>query len=250
VNIATGDHGAMLEAEIEQLAERLAAIDNAEALSLEAVDGLFCALIASPESVPPSEYLPVIFGSEPEDSGAFADLEDANLVMSLLMRYWNSIIADLERESIHLPYIVKPGTDGIVGREWARGYLLGTRLAPEGWSDFWESEGDGQIMSIPLVAGELEPEWPKEPLTKEQSDELLQWMFAGAARAYRHFAEARHYFVDGITDENFEGEIDDEELDDEDYYPETYVRPEPKIGRNEPCPCGSGKKFKRCCGAG
>ncbi|MBK8477593.1 MAG: SEC-C domain-containing protein [Opitutaceae bacterium] len=23
----------------------------------------------------------------------------------------------------------------------------------------------------------------------------------------------------------------------------------PKVGRNEPCPCGSGKKFKRCCGA-
>ena len=24
----------------------------------------------------------------------------------------------------------------------------------------------------------------------------------------------------------------------------------PKVGRNAPCPCGSGKKFKRCCGAG
>lgn len=27
----------------------------------------------------------------------------------------------------------------------------------------------------------------------------------------------------------------------------TYVRTTPKIGRNEPCPCGSGKKFKKCC---
>ena len=27
------------------------------------------------------------------------------------------------------------------------------------------------------------------------------------------------------------------------------VRDEPKIGRNDPCPCGSGKKYKRCCGA-
>jgi len=26
-----------------------------------------------------------------------------------------------------------------------------------------------------------------------------------------------------------------------------YVRPEPKIGRNDPCPCGSGKKYKKCC---
>lgn len=25
------------------------------------------------------------------------------------------------------------------------------------------------------------------------------------------------------------------------------IRTEPKIGRNEPCPCGSGKKYKKCC---
>ncbi len=28
----------------------------------------------------------------------------------------------------------------------------------------------------------------------------------------------------------------------------TVVRSQPKIGRNEPCPCGSGKKYKKCCG--
>ncbi|OGS12083.1 MAG: hypothetical protein A2234_07245 [Elusimicrobia bacterium RIFOXYA2_FULL_58_8] len=30
---------------------------------------------------------------------------------------------------------------------------------------------------------------------------------------------------------------------------ETVRREEPKVGRNEPCPCGSGKKHKKCCGA-
>jgi SEC-C motif-containing protein len=29
----------------------------------------------------------------------------------------------------------------------------------------------------------------------------------------------------------------------------TYRRPEPKVGRNDPCPCGSGKKLKKCCNA-
>jgi preprotein translocase subunit SecA len=29
---------------------------------------------------------------------------------------------------------------------------------------------------------------------------------------------------------------------------ETYKRDQPKIGRNDPCPCGSGKKYKKCCG--
>jgi SEC-C motif-containing protein len=32
--------------------------------------------------------------------------------------------------------------------------------------------------------------------------------------------------------------------------PRTVVRESPKVGRNDPCPCGSGKKYKKCCGAG
>ncbi len=40
----------------------------------------------------------------------------------------------------------------------------------------------------------------------------------------------------------------------EEYYKEqkrsrTVVNKEEKIGRNDPCPCGSGKKYKKCCGA-
>lgn len=30
--------------------------------------------------------------------------------------------------------------------------------------------------------------------------------------------------------------------------PATFVREAPKVGRNDPCPCGSGKKYKKCCG--
>ena len=29
---------------------------------------------------------------------------------------------------------------------------------------------------------------------------------------------------------------------------ETFVREQPKVGRNDPCPCGSGKKYKQCHG--
>jgi len=30
---------------------------------------------------------------------------------------------------------------------------------------------------------------------------------------------------------------------------ETVVRDQPKVGRNDPCPCGSGRKYKQCHGA-
>jgi preprotein translocase subunit SecA len=31
--------------------------------------------------------------------------------------------------------------------------------------------------------------------------------------------------------------------------PSTFKRTTKKVGRNDPCPCGSGKKYKQCCGA-
>lgn len=49
---------------------------------------------------------------------------------------------------------------------------------------------------------------------------------------------------------------DDEDYEDDDYYyddfeiQQPFVREEPKVGRNDPCPCGSGKKYKKCCGKG
>ncbi|OGT91488.1 MAG: preprotein translocase subunit SecA [Gammaproteobacteria bacterium RIFOXYA12_FULL_61_12] len=44
----------------------------------------------------------------------------------------------------------------------------------------------------------------------------------------------------------FGGEVEQPEEEAEQHQP--FKRVEPKVGRNEPCPCGSGKKFKQCCG--
>ncbi len=67
--------------------------------------------------------------------------------------------------------------------------------------------------------------------------------------------------ADDLEDDEFE-EYDDEDEDDDDFglgdyldqppaVDEDVVRPivhgDPKVGRNDPCPCGSGKKFKKCC---
>jgi len=48
-----------------------------------------------------------------------------------------------------------------------------------------------------------------------------------------------------------EEEFDGDEFDDDEFYGEPLEpirREAPKVGRNEPCPCGSGKKHKKCCG--
>jgi uncharacterized protein len=226
------------ENELERLADRLEATADPEALTLEGVDGLFCALIASPRTVMPNEYLPVIFG--PEES-AFADVDDAQATMSLLMRYWNSIIADLERELIHLPFVFAAAAGELPGREWAEGFLAGTRLARDGWKELFDSEREGHLFMIPLMAGEVDPNWPTEPVTPELEEEVLHSMSVGFMRSYQHFAPARR--------QGAMANHDREAPPATRFSADPYIRPEPKVGRNDPCPCGSGRKFKKCCGS-
>lgn len=63
---------------------------------------------------------------------------------------------------------------------------------------------------------------------------------------FRKSPEGQWFFVDGDSHTHKEGE------GHQHHHPkqETVVRESPKVGRNDPCPCGSGKKFKKCHGAG
>jgi uncharacterized protein len=226
----TLQQGPLSEAELDRLAEFLSSNKNPDALTLEGLDGLFCALIASPERVLPSQYLPMIWGGELADENAFASEEEANATISLVLRHWNAILAELEGDGVHPPLVEERGVDGIVGRAWARGFMRGVSLAHDAWNELFQSELEGHLIAIPLVAGEIDPAWPEEPLTPAGNDELLISMGAGFLRSYRHFAAARRAVDRGLREEM------------------TYRRAAPKTGRNDPCPCGSGQKYKRCCG--
>jgi preprotein translocase subunit SecA len=74
-----------------------------------------------------------------------------------------------------------------------------------------------------------------EELERRRKEELEQEM----ARARLRHEEASATGVSGDGDEG------DEQRQ---AGPDTFVRQERKVGRNEPCPCGSGKKYKQCCG--
>lgn len=63
---------------------------------------------------------------------------------------------------------------------------------------------------------------------------------------FRKNDKGQWLFVDGDSHTHEEGQGHDHHHG---VRPQTVVREEPKVGRNDPCPCGSGKKFKKCCGA-
>lgn len=59
---------------------------------------------------------------------------------------------------------------------------------------------------------------------------------------FKKSKEGLWFFVDGDGHTHKEGESHHHEPI------QTYKRENPKIGRNDPCSCGSGKKYKKCCG--
>ena len=57
-----------------------------------------------------------------------------------------------------------------------------------------------------------------------------------------------YYFSEPFNQDQASRE-DEEDYEDGwyNFFGETFERETPKVGRNDPCPCGSGKKYKKCC---
>ncbi len=64
--------------ELERLDDLLRGLPAEEVMTLEELDGYVAALIVCPEIIPPSEWLPGIWGSE----GVFADADEANEIIA------------------------------------------------------------------------------------------------------------------------------------------------------------------------
>jgi uncharacterized protein YecA (UPF0149 family) len=84
----------------------------------------------------------------------------------------------------------------------------------------------GPILNDASLQSELAPELLHEIKNIVLQDKIY------VDRLKRHY----HMFKEVVDSEDFE-------LEDEDY-----IAPRPAIGRNDPCPCGSSKKYKHCCG--
>ena len=68
----------LTEVELDHLGEFLKNCKGGKAMNIEELDGFFAALIAGPETVAPSEYMPEVFGSEAPEPRQFESLEEAN----------------------------------------------------------------------------------------------------------------------------------------------------------------------------
>ena len=79
---------------------------------------------------------------------------------------------------------------------------------------------------------------------QEQFDEEASRAWSDAARWHGLEVICNHHEVATFVKDRSGWKFEDGDLVGE----TPTVREEPKVGRNDPCPCGSGKKYKKCCG--
>ena len=76
-------------------------------MSLEELDGFFCALVAGPETVLPSEYMPHIWGGDEPAEGPDYDSEaQLRFVLDLLTRHWNVIARSIADGIPYEPHLL------------------------------------------------------------------------------------------------------------------------------------------------
>jgi uncharacterized protein len=99
--------------EICELGDFLLKANEGNCLTIDGLDGFFCALICGRDLVQPSEFLPVVFGDENEGSPIFASAEEANHYLSLIFRLWNSIASTLMAGKPYKLVIFDEDVDGV-----------------------------------------------------------------------------------------------------------------------------------------
>ena len=211
---------------LELLGELLDQLETDDAMDLEELDGFFAALHCSPERVMPSEYLPEIVGEF-----EFPDLQAAQLFLDLLVHHWNAVGEAFRTEDFFVPLLLEDEEGRSYGNNWALGFLRGVDMRREAWDVILGDEDRaGPFIPIFALANELNPDPSlrpyKEPMTDEQREKLLMGLSEVVTLMFHDLAPLRR--------------SDPSE-------PEP-LKQKSKIGRNDPCYCGSGKKYKKCCG--
>ncbi|MCB1749446.1 MAG: UPF0149 family protein [Gammaproteobacteria bacterium] len=231
------------------LADFLAAPERpADTLDILQLQGLLFAVCCAPEMTETSDWIAATFADQ--DPG-FTDPEQSRAVFEALVALYNEVNEGVVEDRPALPagcafrddLMANAADDAPVAR-WAQGFDLGQAWLEEVW-DAWlpealveDFDADVHVLTFFGAAEAVREELGR---MKRRRGRTVEELFAEEAAYCRdtfdtalaaHAALGRklYLFAQGVEAQREPVRVT-------------------KTGRNEPCPCGSGKKYKKCCGA-
>ncbi len=226
-------HGALRDDEIEELDQLLA--QHPDAHSVEEMDGLICSLFIGPDAIEQDEWIALVLGEDAHWQSA----QDAARCTELLLQHWNhvahgfredwsGVTAEEGANTMYFPLLDDVAVSGHpLAEGWARGFRAGL-----GWLEevHWDAlEEDEECVTLLNLIGIFDSgeKSPGIKLSAAERDELISAIAAGLQYLYAFWR--RWLRVVQTTRVPHRADV--------------------QPGRNDICPCGSGKKFKKCCGA-
>jgi uncharacterized protein len=212
---------------LDQILIELGRIDE-DVMMLDELDGFFAGILVAPEMIPPSIWAPHIWSRDGQGKldHLFATLDETERVLKLIMDHYNMIANSLLPPfGMYEPVLSYDENNGDTLWElWSVGFARALDLTEANWLAIAQS-GDqdavkalgGLRMLIDIDQGTSNlAQAEKDRLTLEAPELIPDWIETLAV--WRMTANP--------------------------------MRPPPKdVGRNDPCPCGSGRKYKQCHGA-
>jgi len=187
------------------------------------VHGFFTAVVSGP-MVMPSEWLPVVVG---ENRRGWSSLAEMRSALDITMAVFNAVAQELSAAPGGFAVSIErvgEGADKDFAEHWCRGYLRGMALRPDDWLPLVaDPEVRGPLGLIVVTGLHDQGERLVQPLAGADMQGALAY---AAVQIYEYWRRRPSEMTAG-----------------------TGKRVEERVPPNAPCPCGSGKKYKRCCGS-
>ena len=221
--------------------------EKEQALSWPETAGFMFAVMACPEFIAPSEWIEFVQGR-----AVFADPDEARKVSEARLELMNWVSECLDRDWLAIPEDCRSGADPLKILEvdndfsrWCRGVVAGHFWLREAWEvEIEEDSDDDRVVSTAMMLFTFFSDRKMaETVLRDisESDESDPMTLEEAAQRFRPMVEAGALAYASVGLEHREA-----------YYAPPPPPREPvrsvKVGRNQPCPCGSGLKYKKCCG--
>ena len=220
---------AMIPRHLKLLEKLLFALPG-EPMLVSEFDGFLAGILVCPDLIMPGEWLPIVWGADEDDPPVFATEQQARKITELIMEHYNSIARALRRGRGEYAAIFDfdPRNDETLWEIWIDGFARAMDLRPESWAAIPVTDADARAALAGMVAL-IEISARESPRPQEEIDDLVRT----AHDLIPGWVEDLHAWR---ISQNFAAQ------------PMPAMPKVGKVGRNDSCPCGSGKKYKKCCG--
>lgn len=220
---------------MKQLPSRLRRLDDAlgdlpidEPMLLTELDGLLTGVLICPDPIMPGEWLRSVWGSDESGIAPFEDPLDVQWFTDAVMARYNEIARDLNRGKPQPIFDVDERNGDVLWELWIDGFAEAMALRPDSWVALAGGDDPDAADALARLSMLIAIARNESPLDSVQinavQDEAPADLIDSVARL--HAARLRNGGTAATP---------------------PVTRGLAKVGRNEPCRCGSGKKSKRCC---